>query len=89
MTGTFADGDRLVPRPVVASEVVHAGLIWDGVIVDTSALHAQQAAAQAARSQAEQAGAAKARFLAAMSHEIRTPIAGVIGMSISLSQWPH
>lgn len=34
MTGTFADGDRLAPRPVVASEVVHAGLIWD-VVRDT------------------------------------------------------
>lgn len=33
-TGSFADGDRLQPRPVVASEVVHAGLIWD-VVRDT------------------------------------------------------
>lgn len=33
-TGGFAEGDRLRPRPVVASEVVHAGLIWD-VVRDT------------------------------------------------------
>lgn len=33
-TGGFAEGDRLQPRPVVASEVVHAGLIWD-VVRDT------------------------------------------------------
>jgi 8-oxo-dGDP phosphatase len=31
---TFADGDQLLPRPVVASEVVHSGLIWD-VVRDT------------------------------------------------------
>jgi 8-oxo-dGTP pyrophosphatase MutT (NUDIX family) len=34
VTGAFADGDQLRPRPVVASEVVHAGLIWD-VVRDT------------------------------------------------------
>jgi 8-oxo-dGTP pyrophosphatase MutT (NUDIX family) len=34
VTGDFAEGDRMLPRPVVASEVVHAGLIWD-VVRDT------------------------------------------------------
>jgi signal transduction histidine kinase len=37
----------------------------------------------------KEASRMKSQFLANMSHEIRTPIAGVIGMSIPLSQWPH
>ncbi len=34
MATPFSEGDQLAPRPVVASEVVHSGLIWD-VVRDT------------------------------------------------------
>jgi PAS domain S-box-containing protein len=64
------------------------GTIWDGMMMDVTALKEAEAAAEAHRAEAEAASRSKSDFLANMSHEIRTPLNGVVGMLALLAGTP-
>lgn len=61
-------------------------MLWDGVVVDISALRIAAAEASEAREEAERANRAKSEFLSRMSHELRTPLNSILGFGQLLAR---
>ena len=58
----------------------HSTTLFNGILLDVTAMKQQAQALEEAKNSAEHAARAKARFLTTMSHEIRTPMNAILGL---------
>lgn len=59
----------------------HSTTLFNGILLDVTAMKKQAQALEEAKNSAEHAASAKARFLTTMSHEIRTPMNAILGLT--------
>ncbi|MDY0250610.1 MAG: ATP-binding protein [Pseudomonas sp.] len=59
----------------------HLGTLFNGILLDVTAMKQQAQALEEAKNSAEHAARAKERFLTTMSHEIRTPMNAILGLT--------
>ncbi len=59
----------------------HLSTLFNGILLDVTAMKKQAQALEEAKNSAEQAARAKAAFLTTMSHEIRTPMNAILGLT--------
>lgn len=59
----------------------HLSTLFNGILLDVTAMKQQAQALEEAKNSAEQAARAKANFLTTMSHEIRTPMNAILGLT--------